>query len=90
MSRDLKSAEYCGDYKIKLVFEDGKSGILDFSAYANKGGVFEKFKDINYFRKFAVDIEVKTLVWGNEIDIAPETLYAQATKSPLPGWMQPA
>ena len=86
--KDLKSAEYCGDYKIKLVFEDGNGGILYFSAYANKGGVFEKFKNIDYFKNFAVDSEVKTLVWGNEIDIAPETLYAKATHSPLPEWME--
>ncbi len=85
---DLKSAEYCGDYKIKLTFEDGKSGIMDFSSYINKKGIFKKFKDINYFKNFIVDPEVKTLVWGNEIDIAPETLYCQATHSQFPDWMQ--
>jgi hypothetical protein len=85
---DLISAEYRGDYKIELVFEDGKSGIVDFSSYINKSGIFNKFKDINYFKNFTVDLEVKTLVWGNEIDIAPEILYAEATNSPLPEWMQ--
>ena len=85
---DLKSAEYCGDYRIKLVFEDGKSGVMDFSSYVNKGGVFKKFKDINYFKSFVVDPEVKTLAWADEIDIAPETLYTQATHSQLPEWMQ--
>jgi len=85
---DLISAQYRGDYKIELIFEDGKSGIVDFSTYINKTGIFSKFKDINYFKKFQVDPEVKTLVWGNEIDIAPEILYSEATKSPLPEWMQ--
>jgi len=27
------------------------------------------------------------LTWGDEIDIAPETVYAEATGTPLPGWM---
>jgi len=27
------------------------------------------------------------LIWEDEIDIAPETLYAEATGSPLPNWM---
>lgn len=85
---DLKSAEYMGEYRIKLIFEDGKSGIVDFSSYINKAGVFKKFKDINYFRNFIVDPEVKTLAWSNEIDIAPETLYLQATHSQLPEWMK--
>jgi len=85
---DLVSAVYRGDYKIELTFEDGKNGIVDFSSYIEKAGVFNRFKDINYFKKFKVDPEVKTLVWGNEIDIAPEVLYSQATNSQLPEWMQ--
>lgn len=85
---DLISAEYRCDYKIELVFEDGKSGIIDFSSYINKPGIFNKFKDINYFKNFTVDPEVKTLSWSNEIDIAPEILYSESTNSPLPEWMQ--
>ena len=79
---DLISAEYCGGYKIKLSFADGKSGVVDLSSYLNKGGVFEKFRDLDYFKSFKVDPEVKTLVWGTEIDIAPEILYSQATNPP--------
>jgi hypothetical protein len=85
---DLISAEYRGDYKIELVFEDGKRDIVDFSSYINKPGIFSKFRDIDYFRNFTVDPEVKTLTWSNEIDIAPEILYSKATNSPLPEWMR--
>ena len=84
---DVISAEYCEDYKIKITFEDNKSGIVDFSSYLNKGGVFEKFKNIDFFKSFSVDNETGILTWKNEIDIAPETLYCVATNSPLPGWM---
>ena len=28
-------------------------------------------------------------MWGDEIDIAPETLHAEATGTPLPEWMNP-
>ena len=85
---DLVSAEYRGDYKIELRFEDGEHGIVDFSSYIKKAGILNRFKDINYFKNFKIDPEVKTLVWGNEIDIAPEVLYSQATNSQLPEWMQ--
>ncbi len=88
MLLDVVSAEYCGDYKIKITFEDGKSGIVDFSSYLKKGGVFEKFKNIDFFKSFSIDNEVGVLTWKNEIDIAPETLYSAATKSSLPDWMQ--
>jgi hypothetical protein len=31
--------------------------------------------------------ELGVLTWADEIDIAPETLYAEATGSPMPEWM---
>ena len=46
---DVISANYKGGYKIELTFEDGATGIVDFSKYLSKGGVFEKFKDIEFF-----------------------------------------
>ena len=87
MYYDVKSAEYCGDYKIRVSFEDGKSGVVDFRSYLQKGGVFEKFRDINFFRNFCIHKEIRVLTWEDDIDVAPETLYSAATNSPLPQWM---
>ncbi len=70
-----------------MTFEDGASGVVDFSKYLSKGGVFEKFKDIEFFKDFKINAELGVLTWGNEVDTAPETLYAEATNSPLPDWM---
>jgi hypothetical protein len=28
------------------------------------------------------------ITWGNEVDLAPEVLYAEATGEPLPAWME--
>ncbi len=87
MYYDVKSAEYCHDYKIKLAFEDGKGGVVDFQSYLQKRGVFERFKDIDFFRKFYINQEIGVLCWADDIDIAPETLYAKATQTPLPNWV---
>ena len=87
MYYDVKSAEYYGNYKIKVVFEDGKGGVADFQSYIQKGGVFEKFRDINFFRNFYIHEEIGVLTWEDDIDIAPETLYSAATKLPFPQWM---
>jgi hypothetical protein len=73
--------------KIEVTFEDGASGVVDFSKYLSKGGVFERFKDIEFFEDFKINAELGILTWGNEVDIAPETLYAEATNFPLPDWM---
>ena len=87
MIHDVVAASYEGGYRIELTFDDGKRGVVDFSDYPAKGGVFERFRDLDFFRTFTVSEELGTLVWGDEIDVAPETLYAEATGSPLPEWM---
>ncbi len=89
MLKDVVSAVHKGEYSIEITFEDGAAGIVDFSRYVSKGGVFEKFKDIEFFKKFRIHEELGVLTWGDdELDIAPETLYAEATNSPLPDWMK--
>ena len=88
MLRDVVSANYKGEYRIEVTFEDGASGIVDFSKYLSKGGVFEKFNDMEFFKNFRINEELGVLIWGDEVDIAPETLYAEATNSPLPDWME--
>lgn len=87
MSHDVVSARYLAGYKIEVVFDDGRGGVVDFSRYMERGGVFERFHDIEFFRKFRVNEELGVLTWENEVDIAPETLYAEATGDPLPKWM---
>jgi len=88
MVPDVVSATYKGKYKIEIKFEDGKKGIVDFSKYIDKGGVFSRFRDINFFKSFKVNSELGILSWGDKVDVAPETLYAEATGMPLPNWMK--
>jgi hypothetical protein len=88
MIHDLVSAAYKGGYCIELEFDDGERGVVDFARYVEKGGVFERFKDLEFFRAFSINEELSTLTWRDEIDIAPETLYAQATGHGLPEWME--
>lgn len=88
MILDIISAEYLNGYKIKVTFENKKTGIVDFSKYLKRGGVFEKFKNAEFFKSFQLDKEIGNLTWNKEIDIAPETLYSEAIHLPLPNWME--
>ncbi len=72
---DITDAKYREDYRLEVVFEDGNRGIVDFSEYPAKGGVFSQFKNMEFFKSFVVSKDLGTIVWGDEIDIAPETLY---------------
>ena len=87
MLYDVVSAVYKGDYRIALAFDNGEKGVVDFSEYLLKGGVFNHFKDVDFFKDFSVNDEIGTLTWRNDIDVAPEKLYSKATGKPLPEWM---
>ena len=89
MLHDVVSAVYRGDYLIEIEFDDGQRGIVDFSKYLERRGVFERFRDLEFFRSFTINKELGVLTWGNEVGIAPETLYAEATGTPFPAWMNP-
>ena len=70
----LETAEYAGDYKLRLTFSDGKSGIIDLQDQL-WGEVFEPLKDKAQFRLFKVDDELSTVSWSTGADLAPEFLY---------------
>ena len=72
----------------QLIFENSKKGIINLQCYVNKGGVFSRFSESEYFTQFYVNKEIGTLCWPDGVDIAPETLYHEATGEPLPAWMQ--
>jgi hypothetical protein len=88
MYSDIISASYKGGYKIELTFENGRSGAADFTKYIERGGVFDRLTDQEFFKRFRVNKELGVLTWNDEIDIAPEVLYSEATGEPLPDWMQ--
>jgi len=70
----IKSAVHIEGYRLKVTFEDGKSGVLDLSDQL-WGEVFEPLRDIAEFKNFQVDPELSTIVWSTGADLAPEFLY---------------
>jgi hypothetical protein len=74
----LIQAEYRGDFRIHLVFNDGVESTVDFSEWLD-GPMFEPLKDTAYFQRFF--LEGGTVAWPNGADIAPETLHERAKSS---------
>ena len=70
---DVVDIRYKGGLVYQVVFDDGKSGDVDFSEYIGRGPVFEPLKDLSFFKK--ASIEGGTISWPNGADVAPETLY---------------
>ena len=69
---DVVHARYVDRYTIWVRFENGVEGDVDFSDLLGRG-VFSAFYDIEFFKRFYV--EDGTIVWTDQIDIAPEFLY---------------
>jgi hypothetical protein len=70
---DVTRIEYKKGFIYHIVFDDGKSGDVDFSEYLDRGPVFEPLRDKSLFKN--ATIEGGTISWPNGADIAPETLY---------------
>jgi hypothetical protein len=71
-----------GDRVLRLLFSDGTTGDVDFSA-ERRTGVLAPLNDPDYFAEVAVDPEAGTIAWPDGIDLAPEPLYEQAKAHPL-------
>jgi len=76
---DVTGVEVIGDHQIRLTFEDGLVGDIDFAG-RNWRRVFEPLADQAFFAEVRVDPEIGTIVWPNGVDMAPETLYALASQ----------
>ena len=83
MILDVVAARYIREYEIEVEFEDGSRGIIDFSEYRTRGGVFDKFNDMEYFRNSRIDGELGVISWEDGVDIAPETLYSKAVSKTI-------
>ena len=77
MTPNIQKAEYLGGYRLRLTFADGKVGELDLEQEL-WGEVFEPLKDVDLFKKFRVDEELRTIVWPTGADLSPEFLYSNA------------
>ena len=76
----VTSAEYAGDYKIKVAFNDSTSGIADFKQKVSTDHrpIIRELVDLNKFRDFTVD--VFTIIWSNGVDFAPEFIKSLVRK----------
>jgi hypothetical protein len=74
----LTEAQPLDGYSVHVRFEDGTTADVDLSYLLDYGGVFEPLRERAFFARLRADAEAGTIVWPNDADIAPETLYAHA------------
>jgi hypothetical protein len=72
----IVDAQYVAGFVVWLRFSDGVEGEIDLSSDL-AGPIFEPLQNIEEFRRFVLHPELRTLVWSNGADFAPEFLRAK-------------
>ena len=65
------------NYHLEVAFDDGVSEIVDLSELVGKG-VFVLWWDTHFFEQVRIG-SLGELVWGEKIDLCPDSLYLKAT-----------
>ncbi len=76
MSDQIVAARYVSGYTVWLRLSDGTEGTVDLFAELS-GPVFEPLRDIAVFSQVSLHPELRTLVWPNGADFAPEFLRSR-------------
>jgi len=71
----ITDARYVAGHTLWLQFVDGAEGEVDLTNELD-GEVFEPLRDVEYFKTFKLHPELRTVVWPNGADFAPEFLRA--------------
>ena len=71
----VTKAKYIEDYKIEILFNDKKSGIVDLkkTIFEDHRPIFRELQDQTKFSQIRVAMD--TVVWKNGLDLDPEFLY---------------
>jgi hypothetical protein len=77
---DVIGVEVSGKFRLRLTFDDGTVGEVDFAGREWRG-VFEPLRDPDYFSRVTVDAAAGTVTWPNGADMAPEPLYEEASRN---------
>lgn len=74
----VKKVKYFKDYKLKVLFSDDKTKIVDIEPIITKSKrVFKPLLDLDFFKQVSLDHPEHPLGirWPNDADICPDVLY---------------
>ncbi|MFA5044131.1 MAG: DUF2442 domain-containing protein [Kiritimatiellia bacterium] len=80
MNPRVKNVAVTDDYKLKLEFANGETGVFDCSPLLDLD-VFKELRDKNYFRQARA--EYGTVTWPHEQDVCPDTLYMDSKRNTM-------
>jgi hypothetical protein len=82
----VTSVRYVGGYRLALTFEDGTDGIADLEPEITARKSLRALLDKETFAQAHVDLG--TVCWPGQLDLAAERLYAHAHGKPVPDTLE--
>lgn len=79
---EITKAEYLEGYRLLVWFNDGALKVVDLAGYPHKPHL-APLRDAGQICRFQLDLG--TIIWDDEIDLAPEFLYNIAVDTLRPG-----
>jgi hypothetical protein len=77
MNPRVKEVYPIENYQLRLVFNNGEEKIFDVKPYLTIG-VFKELQNISIFN--SVRPFLGSILWGNNVDLSPDTLYMEGKK----------
>ena len=72
----IKKIKYLNEYKLELLFDDGKTKTVDFEDLIKEDGFYTlPLRDLKYFKKVRMDEFSYTICWPNGANFSPDFLY---------------
>lgn len=79
----IKSAKPLENYLLKVVFDDGKSGIYDVKDDINTIPQYKDLEKINgFFEQVKLDESRTCVSWSDEIDLPSDAIYENLQDEP--------
>ena len=77
---DVTDFQIVGDYKIRVIFDDGSMQLIDFQPVLY-GEMYGPLRDLSLFNQVRLDRETATLVWPNQADFDPDDPHGRANQA---------
>jgi hypothetical protein len=86
--KDAVSVKPLKNYRLRIRFDDGVEGEIDFQDLAPFKGVFAPLRDPKVFKQVRINPDFGNIEWPNGADIDPIVLYCTVAGVPVPDFDQ--
>lgn len=87
---DVIAVEHLGGMRLRIRFDDGVEGVLDFARLRKLPGMLARLRDPEFFSQVFVHPEFGTVSWPGGLDFDTLVLYSKVTGRSIRSLLDPA